>query len=50
MNVSTNNTTNTSADTTMNGEKLKEVTSFAYLGTTLSKDCTSSAEVLLKSK
>ena len=38
----TNSTNNISADISMNGQKLEEVTSFKYLGTTLSRrDCLS---------
>lgn len=33
-----NNTRNTSAGVTINGEPLKEVSTFKYLGATLSKD------------
>ena len=40
-----NSTTNISAETSMNGQKLEEVTSFKYLGATLCKDGTCSAEV-----
>ena len=36
---------NISADISMNGQKLEEVTSFKYLGATLCKDGTCSAEV-----
>ena len=36
---------NTSANITMNSKKLVEVTSFKYLGATLSKDGTSTTEV-----
>ena len=43
--IMVNSTTNTSADITMNGEKLEEVTSFNNLRATLSKDCTCTAEV-----
>ncbi|KAH3768495.1 hypothetical protein DPMN_169708 [Dreissena polymorpha] len=35
-------------DITMNGEKPEEVTNFKYLGTTLSKDGTSTIEVLMR--
>ena len=38
------NSTNNSADISMNGRKLEEVTSVKYLGATLCKDGTSSAE------
>ncbi|KAH3781143.1 hypothetical protein DPMN_158968 [Dreissena polymorpha] len=38
-------TTNTSADISMNGEKLEEVTSFKYFGATLSNNDTSTVEV-----
>ncbi|KAH3849984.1 hypothetical protein DPMN_092389 [Dreissena polymorpha] len=38
-----NSTTHTSADITMNGEKLADVTSFKYLDATLSKDGTITA-------
>ena len=41
--IMTNSTNNTSADISMNGQKLQEVTSFKYLGTTLCKDGTCSA-------
>lgn len=44
--IMVNSTTNTSADITMNGEKLEEVTSFKYLGATLSR----MVAVLLMSK
>ena len=47
-NIMINRTTNTSADTTMNGEKLEEVTRVKYLGATMSKDCTSTAEVRMR--
>ncbi|KAH3855785.1 hypothetical protein DPMN_098354 [Dreissena polymorpha] len=40
-----NSTTNIRAHITMNGEKQEEVTSFKYLGATLSKDGTSTAEL-----
>ncbi|XP_052232178.1 uncharacterized protein LOC127845354 [Dreissena polymorpha] len=43
-----NSTTNTSADITMNGKKLEEVTSFKYMGATISKDGTSTAEVRIR--
>ncbi|KAH3816667.1 hypothetical protein DPMN_118187 [Dreissena polymorpha] len=35
-------------DINMNGEKLEEVTSFMYLGATLSRYCTSTTEVRLR--
>ena len=34
-----NNSTNINGDINMNGQKLKEVTSFKYLGATLCKNC-----------
>ena len=40
----TNSTNNVSADISMNGQKLEEVTSFKYLGGTLCKNGTCSAE------
>jgi exonuclease III len=43
-----NSTNDTSADITMNGEKLEEVSKFKYLGATLSKDGTSTAEVRIR--
>ena len=43
--IMVNSTTNTSTNITMNGEKLEEVASFKYLGATLSKDFTSTADV-----
>ena len=46
--VTTNSTDNISADIRMNGQKLKEVTSFKYLGATLCKDGTYPAEVLVR--
>ncbi|KAH3721468.1 hypothetical protein DPMN_064395 [Dreissena polymorpha] len=39
-----NSTINTSADVTMNGKAKAEVTSFKYLGASLSKDGISTAE------
>ena len=42
--IMTNSTNNMSADITMNGQKLEEVTSFKYLGATLCKDGTCSAK------
>jgi len=47
-NIMVKRTTNTSADTTMNGEKLEEVTRVKYLGATMSKDGTSTAEVRIR--
>ena len=47
-NIMVNSKTNTSVDITMNGEKLKEATSFKYLGATMSKDGTSTAEVRIR--
>ena len=44
----TNSTNNVSADISMNGQKLEEVTSFKYLGATLCKDGTCSAEVRIR--
>ena len=44
----TNSTNNISADISKNGQKLEEVTSFKYLGTTLCKDGTRSAEILIR--
>ena len=44
----TNSTNNISADISMNGQKLEEVTSFQYLGSTLRKDGTFSAEVRIR--
>ncbi|KAH3888988.1 hypothetical protein DPMN_013034 [Dreissena polymorpha] len=43
-----NSTTNTSATNAMNSRKLEEVTSFKYLGATLFKDGTSTAEVRIR--
>ncbi|KAH3880590.1 hypothetical protein DPMN_004507 [Dreissena polymorpha] len=43
--IMVNSTTNTSANITMNGEKLEEVTSFKYLGASLPKDITRTADV-----
>ncbi|KAH3805066.1 hypothetical protein DPMN_133363 [Dreissena polymorpha] len=40
-----NSPTNKNAEITMNGEKLAEVTSFKFLGATLPKDVTNTAEV-----
>ena len=44
----TNSTSTISADINMNGQKLEEVTSFKYLGATLYKDGTCSAEVRIR--
>ena len=46
--IMTNSTNNISADISMNGQKLEEVTSFQYLGATLYKDGTCSAEVRIR--
>ena len=43
-----NRMNNISADISMCGQKLEEVTSFKYLGATLCKDSTCSAEVLIR--
>ncbi|KAH3815237.1 hypothetical protein DPMN_143759 [Dreissena polymorpha] len=43
-----NSRTNISADITMNGEKLEEVTSFKYFGMTLLKDGSSTADVRIR--
>ena len=43
-----NNTNNISADIRINGQKLEEVISFKYLGATLCKDGTCSAEVHIR--
>ena len=42
--IVTNSTNNVSAGISRNGQKLEEVTSFKYLGVTLSKEDTCSAE------
>ena len=42
------NITNNSADISMNDQELEEVTSFKYLGATLCKDGTFSAEVCIR--
>ena len=42
------NSTNNSANISMNGRKLEEVTSVKYLGATLCKDGTCSAEVYIR--
>ena len=44
----TNSTNNIRADISMNGQNLEEVTSFNYLGATLCKDGTCSAEVRIR--
>ena len=46
--ILTNSINNISADISMNGQKLEEVTSFKYLGATLCKDGTCSAEVRIR--
>ena len=46
--IMTNSTNNISADIRMNGQKLEEGTSFRYLGATLCKDGTCSAEVRIR--
>ena len=46
--VMTNSANNISAGISMNGQKLEEVTSFKYLGPTLCKDGTFSAEVRVR--
>ncbi|XP_052284347.1 uncharacterized protein LOC127880876 [Dreissena polymorpha] len=46
--LSRNSTTNTSADINMNGEKLEVLTTFIYVGATLSNDGTSTAEVQIR--
>ena len=46
--IMTNGTNNISANISMNGQKLGEVTSFKYLGATLCKDGTCSAEILIR--
>ena len=43
--IITNSRNNISADISLNGQKLMEVTSFMYLGATLCKDGTCSAEL-----
>ena len=42
------NSTTISVQISMNGQKLEEVTSFKYLGATLCKDFTCSAEVCIR--
>ena len=44
----TNSTNNISADISMNGQKLEEVTSFKYLGAILCKDGTCLAEACIR--
>ena len=46
--IMTNSTNNISAEISKNGQKLEEVTSFKYLGATLCKDDTCSAEVRVR--
>ena len=46
--IMTRSTNNISAEISMNGQRLGEVTSFKYLGATLCKDGTCSAEVCIK--
>ena len=46
--IMTNSMNNTSADISMKSQKLEEVTGFKYLGATLCKDGTSSAEVCIR--
>ena len=46
--IMTNSMNNISTNISMNGMKLQEVTSFEYLGTTLYKDGTCSAEVHIR--
>ena len=46
--IMTNSTNNISADISMNGNKLEEVTSVKYLGAILYKDGTCSAEVHIR--
>ena len=46
--IMTNNTNNVSTGISMNGQKLEEVTSFKYLGATLCKDGTCSADVRIR--
>ena len=43
--IMTNSTNNITADISMHGQNLEEVTRFKYLGATLCKDGTCSAEV-----
>ena len=46
--IITNSANNISADISVNGQKLEEVTSFKYLTATLSKDGTYSAEIRIR--
>ena len=46
--VMVNSTKNINVNITMNGESLQEVTSFKYLGATLSKDGTCTAEIRIR--
>ena len=46
--IMTNSTNNISADINMNGQRLEEVTSFKYLGGTLWRDGTCTAEVRIR--
>ena len=46
--IMTNSMNNTSADISMNGQKLEEVTSFKYLGATLCKDGKCSAQICIR--
>ena len=43
--VTNNSNNNTSANITLNGERLKEVNNFKYLGATLSKDGTCATDI-----
>ena len=45
MTNTSNSTNNISVDTSMNSQKLEEMSSFKYLGATLYKDGTCSAEI-----
>ena len=46
--IMVNSTDNISADISMNGQQLEEVTSFKYLGATLCKNGTCSAEIRIR--
>ena len=46
--IMTNSLNNISADINMNDQKLEDMTSFKYLGATLCKDGTCSAEVCIR--